>query len=67
MGVKPSRQTANHTAAVLDAMKLIARTGAHKEFEKEFKVAFDSFDLALTTQYASMKAVGTSLDKFVDI
>jgi len=67
MRMRPSRQTANHTAVVLDAMKFIARTGAHKKFEKEFKVAFDSFDLALTTQYASMKAVDTSLDKFVDI
>jgi hypothetical protein len=67
MKMRPSRQTSNHTAVVLDAMKFIARTGVHKKFPEEFNVAKDTFDLALTCQYASMKAVDTPLEKFVDI
>lgn len=67
MKMRPSRQTSNHTAVVLDAMKFVARTGVHEKFPEEFKVAKETFDLALTCQYASMKAVDTSLEKFVDI
>eukprot|EP00972_Heterocapsa_arctica_P029010 4269286-Heterocapsa_arctica.AAC.1 len=53
--MRPSRQTSNHTAVVIDTMKYIVRNKVQAIFPKEVETGHDQFDLALSCQYASMK------------
>ena len=65
--MRPSRNTSNHTAVVIDAMKYICRNSLLDKFPNEIKAGFDVFDTALVCHHASLKAVDTSMEKFVEM
>ena len=65
--MRPSRNTSNHTAVVIDTMKYICRNSLLAKFPSEVKAGFDVFDTALVRHHASLKAVDTSMEKFVEM
>ena len=65
--MRPSRNTSNHTAVVIDTMKYICRNSLLAKFPSEVKAGFDVFDTALVCHHASLKAMDTSMEKFVEM
>lgn len=65
--MRPSRQTTNHTAVVIDTMKFISRNDLVKLFPSEIAAGFDVFDTALVCQHTGMKSMDISMEKFVEM
>ena len=65
--MRPSRNTSNHTAVVIDTMEYICRNSLLAKFPSEVKAGIDVFDTALVCHHASLKAVDASLEKFVEM
>ena len=65
--MRPSRNTSNHTAVVIDTMKYICGNSLLAKFPSEVKAGVDVFDAALVCHHASLKAVDTTLEKFVEM